>query len=319
MCFPICVFISVFIIWYRFALCGKSICRFGQLHLPYRATRIFHKGKSFFRERIPCCAVIFGLVIVACFDESFIDEALEENMEEVVDVVVLGRACRNAANIKNRQPLSDMYVKCEREISDYYREIVEEELNIKHVEFVADVSPFSSYSFKPQLKTVGPKYGKLLNGIREHLSSLDGTAAKAELDANGALKFEVNGESVELTVDDLLISTVQKEGLFSVSDNGISVILDTNLTPELINEGLVREIISKIQTMRKEAGFEVVDHINVYYTEADGTAVSDAITANAEEIRSNVLAQSIKNAQGNGYTKEWDINGKSVTLTVEKI
>ncbi|MBQ4338831.1 MAG: isoleucine--tRNA ligase [Clostridia bacterium] len=250
---------------------------------------------------------------------DYIDSELESSMARVLDTVVLGRAARNGSNIKNRQPLATMYVQAESALAESYCSIIRDELNVKALEFVSDASGFVSYSFKPQLKTVGPKYGKLLNGIREHLANLDGTAAKAELDANGALKFEVNGESVELTVDDLLISTVQKEGLFSVSDNGISVILDTNLTPELINEGLVREIISKIQTMRKEAGFEVVDHINVYYTEADGSAVSDAISANAEEVCSNVLAESIKNAQGNGYTKEWDINGKSVTLTVEKI
>ena len=189
-------------------------------------------------------------------------------MNEALNIVVLGRAARNGANIKNRQPLGKMFVRADEALGGEYAEIVRDELNVKELEFVDGEADFVSYSFKPQLKTVGPKYGRFLGKIKEHLASLDGSAAKKELDENGALKFSVDGNEIELGVDDLLIDSVQKEGSFAVSDYGITVAIDTNLTPELIEEGFVREIISKIQTMRKEADFDVMDKI-VLYTRAD--------------------------------------------------
>ena len=248
-------------------------------------------------------------------DASYIDRQLETDMDFVLRVVVLGRSARNGSNIKNRQPLTDMYVKTEREISDYYRQIVEEELNIKHVEFVSDVSPFSSYSFKPQLKTVGPKYGKLLGKIRTALTELDGNAAKAELDANGALKFDFDGEEVILTEADLLIEIQQKEGYFSAAERDIVIALNTTLTDELIEEGFVREIISKIQTMRKDADFNVTDHIRV------GITGSKKLLAIAERGRDEIAGAVLADAFDctDGIAKDWNINGEDVTITVAKI
>ena len=185
-------------------------------------------------------------------------------MDEVLKIVVMGRAARNTAAIKNRQPIGRMFVKAENELSEFYQEIIEEELNVKKVEFTDDVRAFTSYSFKPQLKTVGPKYGKQLGNIKNALANLDGNAAMDTLNETGKLTFNFDGTEVELTKDDLLIDTAQMEGFVSEGDNTVTVVLDTNLTPELIEEGLVREIISKIQTMRKEAGFEVMNHIALY-------------------------------------------------------
>ena len=249
-------------------------------------------------------------------DASMIDKKLEDDMNFILNVVVLGRSARNGANLKNRQPLSDMYVKTEREVSDYYRAIVEDELNVKRVKFVSDVSAISSYSFKPQLKTVGPKYGKLLGQIREALSAVDGNEAKNELDTTGALHFDFGGEKVELTEADLLIDVQQKEGYFSAADHGIVVALNTNLTDELIEEGFVREIISKIQTMRKDAGLDVMDHIR---TTVSGSEKIDAIIArNKDVIGSATFTDSFDGAEG-PITKGWSINGENVTVTIEKI
>ena len=249
-------------------------------------------------------------------DASMIDKKLEDDMNFILNVVVLGRSARNGANLKNRQPLSDMYVKTEREVSDYYRAIVEDELNVKCVKFVSDVSAISSYSFKPQLKTVGPKYGKLLGQIREALSAVDGNEAKNELDTTGALRFDFGGEKVELTEEDLLIDVQQKEGYFSAADHGIVVALNTNLTDELIEEGFVREIISKIQTMRKDAGLDVMDHIR---TTVSGSEKIDAIIAcNKDVIGSATFTDSFDSAEG-PITKDWSINGENVTVTIEKI
>jgi len=249
-------------------------------------------------------------------DASYIDKKLEDDMEFILDVVVLGRSARNGSNIKNRQPLANMYVKTERTVDGFYREIVEDELNVKHVEFVTDVSAFSSYSFKPQLKTVGPKYGKLLGKIKAALSEVDGNAAKNELDTTGALKFNFDGEEVVLTEADLLIEVQQKEGYFSAADHGIVAALDTNLTPELIEEGFMREIISKIQTMRKDADFEVTDHIRV--TIAGSEKLAAIVENNRGEIASAVLADSFGDAEG-GVSKNWNINGEDVTVTVSRI
>ncbi len=250
-------------------------------------------------------------------DEMHIDKQLEADMDEVLKVVVLGRAARNTANIKNRQPIGKMYVKADHELSDFYVEIIEDELNVKSVEFVEDVRNFTSYSFKPQLKTVGPKYGKQLGNIRKALAEIDGNAAMDTLKAEGALKFDFGAELVVLTEEDLLIDMAQTEGYVSESDNAVTVALDTRLTPELLEEGFVRELVSKIQTMRKEAGFEVMDHICVYQQNND--KIADILTRYADTIRSEVLADDIRTGEMGGYTKEWNINGEIGILGVEKI
>ena len=249
-------------------------------------------------------------------NEAHIDKELEENMERVLKLVVMGRACRNTANIKNRQPIGQMYVKADFELSEFFDAIVADELNVKNVTFTQEVRDFTSYSFKPQLKTVGPKYGKLLGGIKNVLSGLDGNAAMDELNANGCLRFEVNGEEVVLNREDLLIDTAQMEGYVSEDDNGITVVLDTNLSEELLEEGFVREIISKVQTMRKEADFEVMDKIVITY---EGSEKAETVFAkNADEIGAETLALEVKKATPAGYVKEWKINGEAVTLGVEK-
>ena len=249
-------------------------------------------------------------------NEAHIDKELEENMDRVLKLVVMGRACRNTANIKNRQPIGQMYVKADFELSEFFDAIVADELNVKNVTFTQEVRDFTSYSFKPQLKTVGPKYGKLLGGIKNVLSGLDGNAAMDELNANGCLRFEVNGEEVVLNREDLLIDTAQMKGYVSEDDNGITVVLDTNLSEELLEEGFVREIISKVQTMRKEADFEVMDKIVITY---EGSEKAETVFAkNADEIGAETLALEVKKATPAGYVKEWKINGEAVTLGVEK-
>ena len=249
-------------------------------------------------------------------NESYIDKELEENMERVLDIVVLGRACRNASAIKNRQPIGKMFVKAEFELSDFYKEIVEEELNVKEVEFTDDVRAFTSYSFKPQLRTVGPKYGKFLGKIKEALSSLDGNAAMDKINAGEPLTFDFDGNEVVLEKEDLLIDMAQVEGYVSESDNNITVVLDTKLSDELIEEGFVREIISKIQTMRKEADFQVMDKIVVNVDKND--TIKAIIENNLDEIKSEVLADNVIFGKINGYEKEWNINGEKVTFGVEK-
>ena len=249
-------------------------------------------------------------------NEAYIDKELEANMDEVLRIVVVGRACRNAANIKNRQPIGKMYVKTEAELSDFYKEIIEDELNVKEVEFTNDVRAYSSYSFKPQLKTVGPKYGRLLGKIKQALSEVDGNTAMDELNEKGQLTFDFDGETVELTKDDLLIEIAQTEGFESGNDGDITVVLDTNLTPELVEEGFMREIISKIQTMRKEAGFEVMDKITVY---SDGNdKIAELISKNEDTVKNDVLATEIVTGKIDGYSKEWNINGENVTFGVKK-
>ena len=248
--------------------------------------------------------------------EDQIDKELENNMEHVLDLVVMGRACRNASNIKNRQPIGKMFVKADFDLPEFYQEIVADELNVKNVKFTDDVRDFTSYSFKPQLKTVGPKYGKMLGAIKAALNDIDGNAAMDELNATGALKLDVNGQEIELFKEDLLIDTAQIEGYESVNDNGITVVLDTNLSPELLEEGFVREIISKIQTMRKEADFEVMDRIKVTY---EGSEKAEAVfEKNNTLIAGEVLADEVVKAQPAGYVKEWKINGEAVTMGVEK-
>lgn len=249
-------------------------------------------------------------------DEAHIDKQLESDMDQVLKIVVMGRAARNTANIKNRQPIGQMFVKASHELSQFYVEIIEEELNVKKVAFTEDIRNFTSYSFKPQLKTVGPKYGKQLGNIRKALSEIDGNEAMDALKETGALTFEFAGETVVLTEEDLLIDTAQMEGYISEGDNTVTVVLDTNLTPELIEEGFVRELISKIQTMRKEADFEVTNHINIYQDAND--KIAEIIKAHADEIKAEVLADNIFLGQMGGYGKEWNINGETVMLGVEK-
>ena len=249
-------------------------------------------------------------------NEEQIDAELEQNMDHVLKLVVMGRACRNTSNIKNRQPIGQMFVKAGFDLPEFYQEIVADELNVKNVKFTEDVRDFTSYNFKPQLKTVGPKYGKMLGGIKAALDSVDGNAAMDELNAEGSLKLDVNGQEITLFREDLLIETAQIEGYVSENDNGITVVLDTNLTPELLEEGFVREIISKVQTMRKEADFEVMDRIRVTY---DGSDKAEAIFAKyAGEIAGEVLANAVVKAQPSGYVKEWKINGEAVAMGVEK-
>ena len=250
-------------------------------------------------------------------NEAWIDKDLEADMKELLEIVVLGRACRNTANIKNRQPIGTMYVKAEKKMGEFYTDIIADELNVKEVKFADDVESFISYSFKPQLRTVGPKYGKLLGGIRQALTDINGTAAMNELRTNGVLKLDINGNDVELTEEDLIIETAQTEGYVSESDGETSVVLDTNLTPELIEEGFVREIISKIQTMRKEAGFEVMYKIVVYAHGND--KIQDVMKAHEDEIKSEVLADEMVLGETDGYVKEWNINKEAVTMGVKKL
>ena len=250
-------------------------------------------------------------------DETMIDEKLEEDMKEVLEIVVMGRACRNNANIKNRQPIGTMFVKADKSLDSFYQEIIEDELNVKKVAFTDDVRDFTSYTFKPQLRTVGPKYGKQLGGIRKHLEGLDGNTAMDELNASGALRFDVDGTEVELAKDDLLIEMAQKPGYVSEADNQMTVVLDTNLTDELVEEGFVYEVISKIQTMRKDAGFEVMDHIRVSVCGND--RVEGVVMNNRDVIAEKVLADEFVSGQSLAVNKEWNVNGETVTIGVEKV
>ena len=249
--------------------------------------------------------------------ENWIDPKMEEDMADLLEIVVMGRAARNTANIKNRQPIGTMYVKSEFQLSEFYKEIIEDELNVKEVVFKDDIADFISYSFKPQMRTVGSKYGKLLNKIKTVLSELDGNKAMAELKSTGELKLDIDGQEIVLLEEDLLIDMAQMEGYVSESDHTITVVLDTNLTPELIEEGFVRELVSKIQTMRKEAGFEVMDKIRVYAKDND--KIVDIMKNHGDEIKSEVLAEDIVTGETKGYEKEWNINSEKVTMAVERI
>ena len=256
-------------------------------------------------------------------NDAWIDKDLEKNMDEVLKIVVMGRACRNSANIKNRQPIGNMYVKAPNVLPEYFVEIIEDELNVKKVNFTEDVSAYTSYTFKPQLRTVGPKYGKFLGQIQKALAELDGNKAMAELKADGVLTLPSVSDDVKLSEEDLLITMTQMEGYVTEGDNTVTVVLDTNLTPELVEEGFVREIISKIQTMRKEAGFEVMDKISIYY-HAD-EKVADIFHKYGNDIMGDVLgtevvaeADSFDSGENGIYCKEWNINGEKVLLGVKK-
>ena len=250
-------------------------------------------------------------------NETFVDKQLEKDMKDLLEVVVMGRACRNTANIKNRQPIGNMFIKADFTLGDFYKEIIADELNVKNVIFTDDVREFTSYTFKPQLKTVGPKYGKQLGGIQKHLASLDGNAAMDDLNANGALVFMVCDVEVSLSKEDLLISMSQKEGYVSEADNKITVVLDTNLSEELLEEGFVYEVISKIQTMRKDSDFEVMDHIKVAIS--GNEKIADVVRKNESMIGEKVLADEFIFEDVLANKKEWNVNSENVTIGVERV
>ena len=291
-----------------------TLCKAAAPMIPFMTEEIY---QNIVRKVDEAAPESIHLCDYPAVNETQIDAELEDNMDEVLKIVVMGRACRNAANIKNRQPIGQMFVKAGQALPEFFADIVKDELNVKKVVFTDDVRSFTSYSFKPQLKTVGPKYGKLLGGIRQALPALDGNAAMDELNANGALKLDINGNEVVLTEEDLLIETAQMEGYVSEQNNDLTVVLDTNLTPQLVEEGFVRELISKIQTMRKEAGFEVMDKIRIF---ASGNeTIGQILDKFREQIQNEVLAQSIELNMVQGYQKEWNINGEKVVLGVEKL
>ena len=291
-----------------------TICKAAAPMIPFMTEDIY---QNLVRSNDASAPESIHLCDFPVVNKDHIDKKLEEDMEDVLDAVVMGRACRNEAAIKNRQPISRMYIKADFTLSEFYQEIIEDELNVKEVVFTDDVRDFTSYTFKPQLRTVGPKYGKQLGGIQKHLAALDGNAAMDELNADGALKFDVDGVAVELTKDDLLIDMAQKEGYVSQEDNKMTVVLDTNLTPELVEEGFVYEIISKIQTMRKESGFEVTDHIRVSVNGND--KLSEIAQKNKEAISGKVLADELTSGAEYAVSKEWNINGENAVIAVERV
>ncbi len=293
--------------------CLKDIALASAPMIPFMTEEIYQNMVRSVDKTAPESIHLCDFPVV---NEAFIDKKLEDDMDELLKIVVHGRACRNTANIKNRQPIGQMYIKAEHELDDMYVSIIEDELNVKKATFTEDVSSFTSYSFKPQLRTVGPKYGKFLGGIQKALASLDGNAAYAELKANGVIKLPEVDASIELAEEDLLISMAQTEGFVADGDNYVTVVLDTNLTPELLEEGFVREIVSKIQTMRKEADFEVMDRITVSYESS--AKIKDVFEANKDVIAGEVLADEIVCGVSGTYTKEWNINGEKVTLSVNK-
>ncbi len=291
-----------------------TICKAAAPMIPFMTEDIY---QNLVRSNDASAPESIHLCDFPVVNKDHIDKKLEEDMEDVLDAVVMGRACRNEAAIKNRQPISRMYIKADFTLSEFYQEIIEDELNVKEVVFTDDVRDFTSYTFKPQLRTVGPKYGKQLGGIQKHLAALDGNAAMDELNASGALKFDVDGVAVELTKDDLLIDMAQKEGYVSQEDNKMTVVLDTNLTPELVEEGFVYEIISKIQTMRKESGFEVTDHIRVSINGNDELA--EIAQKNKDAISGKVLADELTSGVEYSVAREWNINGENAVIAVERI
>mgnify|MGYP000841489267 FL=1 len=290
-----------------------TVCKVAAPMIPFMTEEIYQNLVCSIDKRAPESIHLCDYPVA---NESWIDSELEKNMDEVLKIVVMGRACRNTANIKNRQPIGNMFVKAPFELSEYFTEIIEDELNVKKVTFTEDVSAYTSYTFKPQLRTVGPKFGKYLGQIQKALAELDGNKAMAELKSTGALKLDSISDEVVLYEEDLLITMTQQEGYMTEGDNEVTVVLDTNLTPELLEEGMVRELISKIQTMRKEAGFEVMDKITVSY-KAD-QKVKDIFAKYGEEIAKEVLAESVVADTVSGYQKEWNINGETVVLGVEK-
>ena len=293
--------------------CLVTICKAAAPMIPFMTEEIYQNLVRSVDANAPESIHLCDYPVV---NEQWIDTELETNMDELLKIVVMGRACRNTANIKNRQPIGQMYVKAEKNLPEFYLDIIADELNVKEVSFTSDVEAFTTYTFKPQLRTVGPKYGKFLKGIQQALAELDGNAAMASLKADGVLRLPEVDASVELSEEDLLITMTQKEGYVTENDPSMTVVLDTNLTEELLEEGFVREIISKIQTMRKEADFEVMDQIAVYYQGSE--KVNSIFTKNCDTIKKEVLATEITSGDQGEYKKEWNINGETVTLGVSK-
>ncbi len=293
--------------------CLVTICEAAAPMIPFMTEEIYQNLVRSVDANAPESIHLCDYPVV---NEQWIDTELETNMDELLKIVVMGRACRNTANIKNRQPIGQMYVKAEKDLPEFYLDIIADELNVKKVSFTSDVEAFTTYTFKPQLRTVGPKYGKFLKGIQQALAELDGNAAMASLKADGVLRLPEVHASIELSEEDLLIAMTQKEGYVTENDPSMTVVLDTNLTEELLEEGFVREIISKIQTMRKEADFEVMDQIAVYYQGSE--KVNSIFTKNCDTIKKEVLATEITSGDQGEYKKEWNINGETVTLGVSK-
>ena len=293
--------------------CLVTICKAAAPMIPFMTEEIYQNLVRSVDANAPESIHLCDYPVV---NEQWIDTELEANMDELLKIVVMGRACRNTANIKNRQPIGQMYVKAEKDLPEFYLDIIADELNVKKVSFTSDVEAFTTYTFKPQLRTVGPKYGKFLKGIQQALAELDGNAAMASLKADGVLRLPEVDASIELSEEDLLIAMTQKDGYVTENDPGMTVVLDTNLTEELLEEGFVREIISKIQTMRKEADFEVMDQIAVYYQGPE--KVNSIFTKNCDTIKKEVLATEITSGDQGEYKKEWNINGETVTLGVSK-
>ena len=293
--------------------CLVTICKAAAPMIPFMTEEIYQNLVRSVDANAPESIHLCDYPVV---NEQWIDTELEANMDELLKIVVMGRACRNTANIKNRQPIGQMYVKAEKDLPEFYLDIIADELNVKKVSFTSDVEAFTTYTFKPQLRTVGPKYGKFLKGIQQALAELDGNEAMASLKADGVLRLPEVDASIELSEEDLLIAMTQKEGYVTENDPSMTVVLDTNLTEELLEEGFVREIISKIQTMRKEADFEVMDQIAVYYQGSE--KVNSIFTKNCDTIKKEVLATEITSGDQGEYKKEWNINGETVTLGVSK-
>ena len=293
--------------------CLVTICKAAAPMIPFMTEEIYQNLVRSIDVAAPESIHLCDYPVV---NEAWIDKELESNMDELLKIVVMGRACRNTANIKNRQPIGQMYVKAEKDLPAFYMDIIADELNVKKVTFTGDVADFTTYTFKPQLRTVGPKYGKFLKGIQQALADLDGNAAMAGLKADGVLRLPEVDASIELSEEDLLITMTQKEGYVTENDADMTVVLDTNLTEELLEEGFVRELISKIQTMRKEADFEVMDQIKVFYQGAE--KVGHIFAENCDTIKKEVLATEITAGDQGEYNKEWNINGEKVTLGVSK-
>ena len=294
--------------------CLVTLCKLAAPMIPFMTEDIYRNLVVRVDKNAPVSVHLCDFPVC---DFSFIDKELEEKMGDVLDIVVLGRAARNSANIKNRQPIAKMFVKANYTLDEFYSSIIADELNVKEVAFTDNIKDFSSFSFKPQLKTLGPRFGKNLGELRNVLASIDGNAAMDELNEKGHVTVKIAGCDELLERDDLLIETANKPGFETVSDNKITVVLDTNLTPELIEEGFVREIISKLQTMRKDSGFEVMDKITVFVK--GNEKIKEVIKNNLEEIKEEVLANEIKFEEETANSKEWNLNGEDVLLGVERI
>ena len=291
-----------------------TLSRVAAPFVPYMTEEIYQNLVVNF-DKSACESI--HLTLFPEYDESMIDTELEKNMETVLEIVVNGRAARNSANIKNRQPIGVMYVKCAEELPKMYVDIIAEELNVKEVKFTTSTDGLTGYNMKPQLRTLGPKYGKLVPKIKEYLADADGSEIVPKLRNGETITFAIDGTEVSLTEADVLVEVTEKSGFVTEADARLAVVLDTNLTPELIEEGFVREIVSKVQTMRKEAGFEVMDRIRLGCK--GNSRIADVITRNENEIRKDVLANDFADGALSGYEKEWNINGETVTLSVEKL